>query len=521
MRLLIAALLLAISYAQTEYSLHCDVSLNFWDAIEYCASLGKEIASFHSDEDWAQATDEKGRIACNAYIGGLSDDEGTWSYVDGSDWWQPENANMPGTKEIVAVAVPKGEWVDWGRGQSEMGVICQTPYKRYSVHCEIKRNYVDSAAFCPTVGKQVAIFRSQEEFNMVLNEKGRIECTAYAAGVKAVGSEVWYWNDGTLMNYIPGLTDGMDHYDTTNMAVTPDSKWQDWGQGTELLGVICMYPQDCAGVPYGTTVEDVCGVCGGDDSSCADCKGVTRGTAVEDECGVCDGDNSSCTDCEGVPNGSSVEDECGVCGGDNSSCSDCAGVPNGSSVEDDCGVCGGDGSSCKYTVYCSERNFDDGNKYCQSIGMQMATFANEAEWLSAVDESGSMPCIAYAGGILPAEGEQWKWLDGTEWWQPKTNTNLGNSKYFEDRLAIRTNGKWVDWGQGTDELGVVCMSPRNGAETLLNSKELTFSSQLSKYHAITLSLALIGSLAILHTVAFFMYNKACKGDFILVQHMEI
>ena len=27
--------------------------------------------------------------------------------------------------------------------------------------------------------------------------------------------------------------------------------------------------------------------------------------------------------------GTSVDDECGVCGGDNSSCADCAGVPNG------------------------------------------------------------------------------------------------------------------------------------------------------------------------------------------------
>jgi len=503
MRIFIATLLLAISYAQTEYSLYCDVSLNFNDAIEYCVSLGKEIASFHSDEDWAQVTNERGRIDCDAYIGGLSDNEGTWSYVDGSDWWQPEDANMPGTKEITAVAVPKGTWTDWGRGQNELGVICQIPYKRYSVHCDYKRDYVDSELFCPTVGKEIAIFHSQEEFDMVLNEKGRIDCTAYAGGVKEVGSEQWYWADGSEMDYIPGLTDGLNHYQTTNMAVTPDSKWQDWGQGTDLLGVICMYPQDCAGVPYGTTVEDACGVCGGDDSSCADCKGVPHGTTVEDACGVCDGDSSSCADCAGVPNGSSVEDDCGVCGGDGSSC------------------------SSKYSYHCSpERNFDQGKKYCESIGLQMATFANEAEWLSALDESGSVPCIAYAGGVLPLQAElgmpeQWEWIDGTEWWEPESNTNLGNSKYFEDRLAIRTpNGKWVDWGQGTDELGVICMSPRNGAETLLNSKELTFSSQLSKYQAITLSLAFIGSLAILHTVASFMYNKACTSDFILVQDIE-
>jgi hypothetical protein len=36
---------------------------------------------------------------------------------------------------------------------------------------------------------------------------------------------------------------------------------------------------------------------------------------LNDECGVCDGDNSSCADCAGVPNGDSVEDACGVCDG--------------------------------------------------------------------------------------------------------------------------------------------------------------------------------------------------------------
>ena len=43
-----------------------------------------------------------------------------------------------------------------------------------------------------------------------------------------------------------------------------------------------------------------------------------------------------------MPNGIYVLDECGVCAGDNSSCADCAGTPNGAAVVDQCGVCGGD-----------------------------------------------------------------------------------------------------------------------------------------------------------------------------------
>jgi hypothetical protein len=91
---------------------------------------------------------------------------------------------------------------------------------------------------------------------------------------------------------------------------------------------------------------DECGVCGGDNSTCADCLGVPKGLAKFDECGICNGNNSTCADCLGKPNGTSKIDSCGVCDGDNSSCKDCNGVPNGGVKVDQCGVCGGDNSSC-------------------------------------------------------------------------------------------------------------------------------------------------------------------------------
>ncbi len=56
--------------------------------------------------------------------------------------------------------------------------------------------------------------------------------------------------------------------------------------------------------------------------------------------------------CALVPTlGSKVVDLCGVCGGDSSSCKDCAGVPLGTSKVDRCNQCGGDGFSC---ISCSE-----------------------------------------------------------------------------------------------------------------------------------------------------------------------
>ena len=66
------------------------------------------------------------------------------------------------------------------------------------------------------------------------------------------------------------------------------------------------------GAPIGDSCPASCGTC-----------------PVEDDCGVCDGDNSTCSDCAGTPNGEVEEDCTGECGG--------------SAVVDECGVCEGSG----------------------------------------------------------------------------------------------------------------------------------------------------------------------------------
>eukprot|EP01062_Namystynia_karyoxenos_P003747 TRINITY_DN11331_c0_g5_i2.p1 TRINITY_DN11331_c0_g5~~TRINITY_DN11331_c0_g5_i2.p1 ORF type:complete len:3357 (+),score=904.29 TRINITY_DN11331_c0_g5_i2:7868-17938(+) len=55
--------------------------------------------------------------------------------------------------------------------------------------------------------------------------------------------------------------------------------------------------------------------------------------------------NTTCRGCNGIRGGPPY-DVCGVCGGDNSSCKGCDGVPLSGKLNDSCGVCGGDGSSC-------------------------------------------------------------------------------------------------------------------------------------------------------------------------------
>ena len=74
-----------------------------------------------------------------------------------------------------------------------------------------------------------------------------------------------------------------------------------------------------------------------------------------DECGVCGGDATTCQDCAGVPNGDNLVDMCGVCDDDSSNdcVQDCFGEWGGTAVEDVCGVCGGDaieGDACGYAL---------------------------------------------------------------------------------------------------------------------------------------------------------------------------
>jgi hypothetical protein len=134
------------------------------------------------------------------------------------------------------------------------------------------------------------------------------------------------------------------------------------GDGTSCL--------DCAGVANGTSTFDTCGKCNGLDTECSNCNLAALGIEYDncgecsslalssrqscdpckesekDVCGVCFGGNATCSDCLGVVYGTSRRDRCGVCNGDGRSCVDCNDVPFGTLLDDACGVCGGSNTTC-------------------------------------------------------------------------------------------------------------------------------------------------------------------------------
>ena len=69
-----------------------------------------------------------------------------------------------------------------------------------------------------------------------------------------------------------------------------------------------------------------------------DCATKCGGTAIIDDCGECVGGITGL-------NPNYLQDFCGICNGDGSTCADCAGIINGNNILDDCGVCDDDSSN--------------------------------------------------------------------------------------------------------------------------------------------------------------------------------
>ena len=119
---------------------------------------------------------------------------------------------------------------------------------------------------------------------------------------------------------------------------------------------------DCDG-----NVEDALGECGGSCAADADadgiCDDVDDCVGALDQCGVCNGDDTSCAGCDGVP-GSGLElDDCGVCGGDNSSCTGCL-----------------DETACNYDADATIQGFVQGDMGSLQIDLTAGSWPGEISW---------------------------------------------------------------------------------------------------------------------------------------------
>jgi len=115
----------------------------------------------------------------------------------------------------------------------------------------------------------------------------------------------------------------------------------------------CTVTVDCNGICGGSLIDDACGVCDGDSLSCTGCMDdiacnysstatISSGGCEYAETNYdCSGNCIVTVDCNGTCGGSLIDDACGVCGGDNSSCTDCNGVINGGAINNLCGCVGG------------------------------------------------------------------------------------------------------------------------------------------------------------------------------------
>ena len=118
-------------------------------------------------------------------------------------------------------------------------------------------------------------------------------------------------------------------------------------EGNYDCGGDCIVEIDCVGECGGSSVEDECGVCNGDNSSCKDCNGDINGDAYIDGCEDCVGGNTGedgCpVDCAGITNGGALLDNCGTCDNDlaNDCIRDCAGEWGGTAIDDCASICAG------------------------------------------------------------------------------------------------------------------------------------------------------------------------------------
>lgn len=99
------------------------------------------------------------------------------------------------------------------------------------------------------------------------------------------------------------------------------------------------------------------------------------------------------------------------------------------------------------------RKYEDSVSYCVSQGGQIASIHSDEENEAVIKLAKT---DVYIGAESDLKGN-WKWTDGTPWWQPTSEKHDGLVGLSESVIIIaRADTKWHDWGTGDDKSGVVC-----------------------------------------------------------------
>ena len=99
-----------------------------------------------------------------------------------------------------------------------------------------------------------------------------------------------------------------------------------------------------------------------------------------------------------------------------------------------------------------KRNYADSVKYCKSLDANIASIHSDKENDALIK---LLKGTTYIGAESDGKGN-WKWTDGSKWWQPAGTKHDGLGGKGETKIALNTDKKWHDWGTGKDLLGVFC-----------------------------------------------------------------
>ena len=98
------------------------------------------------------------------------------------------------------------------------------------------------------------------------------------------------------------------------------------------------------------------------------------------------------------------------------------------------------------------RNYKDSVNYCKTQGGTIASIHSNQENAVVMTLAKT---VAFIGAESDGKGN-WKWNDGSKWWQPAGTKHDGIVGKGETKIALVTDKKWHDWGTGKDILGVWC-----------------------------------------------------------------